>query len=69
MALATPQTNLSGLARKLVQDGVIEEGIAAQAQNEAVKKKKPFVGYLVEKNWLMQKNCSFCFGRIWCTSG
>lgn len=49
MALATPQTNLSGLARKLVQDGVIEEGIAAQAQNEAVKKKKPFVGYLVEK--------------------
>lgn len=48
MALATPQINLSGLARKLVQDGVIEEDTAAQAQNKAKTKNKPLVSYLVE---------------------
>ena len=48
MALATSQINLSGLARKLVQDGIIEEDVATQAQNEAKDKNKPFVGYLVE---------------------
>jgi type IV pilus assembly protein PilB len=48
MALATPQINLSGLARKLVQDGVIAEDVATQAQNEAKAKDKPFVTYLVD---------------------
>jgi len=50
MALATPQINLSGLARKLVQDGVISEDVAAQAQNKAKDKNKPLVSYLVENN-------------------
>jgi len=48
MAIANPQMNLSGLARKLVQDGIIDEAKATQAQEAANKKKKPFVGYLVE---------------------
>lgn len=48
MAIASPQINLSGLARKLVQDGVLAEDIAVQAQNEAKDKKKAFVSYLVD---------------------
>jgi len=50
MAIASPQITLSGLARKLVQDGVIEEDVAAQAQNKAKDKNKPLVSYLVENN-------------------
>lgn len=48
MATASPQMNLSGLARKLVQDGVLEEDIAVQAQNESKDKKTAFVSYLVD---------------------
>ena len=48
MATATPNMNLSGLARKLVQDGIIEATKAAEAQESANKKKVPFVSYLVE---------------------
>lgn len=48
MATAAAVTQLSGLARKLVEDGVIEQDKAVSAQAEAAKKKVPFVGYLVE---------------------
>ena len=48
MATATQNMNLSGLARKLVEDGIIDEAKATQAQEAATKKKMPFVGYLVE---------------------
>lgn len=48
MAATIPQTNLSGLARKLVEDSVIEQEQALSAQEAATKKKMPFVGYLVE---------------------
>ena len=48
MATATTQMNLNGLARKLVEDGVIEQAKAFSAQEAATKKKMPFVGYLVE---------------------
>jgi type IV pilus assembly protein PilB len=48
MAIAQTQMSLSGLARKLVQDGVIEQAKALSAQEAAAKKKMPFVGYLVE---------------------
>lgn len=48
MAIATSQANLSGLARKLVEDGVLEKAKAISAQEAAIKKKTPFVGYLVE---------------------
>lgn len=48
MATPSSQINLSGLARKLVQDGILEEDIATQAQNEAKGKNKSFVSYLVD---------------------
>ena len=48
--MATAQLNkqLSGLARKLVEDGIIEQEKAISAQEAASKKKLPFVGYLVD---------------------
>lgn len=48
MATATTQMNLSGLARKLVEDGILDQAKAFSAQEAAIKKKMPFVGYLVE---------------------
>jgi type IV pilus assembly protein PilB len=48
MAVSTNKVHLSGLARKLVVDGLMEEAAAAQAFQDALKKKRPFVSYLVE---------------------
>lgn len=48
MATVAAETQLSGLARKLVEDGVIEQDKALSAQESAAKKKTPFVSYLVE---------------------
>lgn len=48
MATVAATAQLSGLARKLVEDGVIEQEKAISAQDAANKKKIPFVGYLVE---------------------
>ena len=50
MATVAATAQLSGLARKLVEDGVIEQDKAISAQDAASKKKIPFVGYLVENN-------------------
>ena len=52
--MATPNTQipLSGLARKLVQDGLLSDAQAQQANNEALKAKVPFVSYVVEKKLL-----------------
>ena len=46
---------LSGLARRLVKDGVLSEQIAHDALQSAAREKKPFVSYLVE-NHLAQSN-------------
>jgi type IV pilus assembly protein PilB len=48
--MATPGTKLqfSGLARKLVQDGLISDVQAQQAYEAATRNKVPFVSYLVE---------------------
>lgn len=48
MAVTTNKVNLSGLARKLVLDGLLEEAAAQDAFQGALKKKQPFVSYLVE---------------------
>jgi len=48
MATAAAVTQLSGLARKLVEDGILEQAKALSALEAATKKKMPFVGYLVE---------------------
>jgi type IV pilus assembly protein PilB len=39
---------LSGLARRLVKDGVLSEQIAQDALQSAAREKKPFVSYLVD---------------------
>ena len=49
MATPSAQMNLSGLARKLVLDGLLQESDAIKAQDAANKKKIPFVTYLVEQ--------------------
>lgn len=49
MATPTIRTNLSGLGRRLVLDGVMAEDVAQQAYQEAVKNKQLFVAHLVSK--------------------
>jgi len=52
--MATPSTNipLSGLARRLVQDGLLTDIDAQEANDQALKKKIPFVTYLVQNDIL-----------------
>ena len=55
--MATPkaQMNLSGLARKLVLDGLLSEADAIKAQDAATKKKLPLVSHLVESKLVDSK--------------
>ncbi|MGE0482810.1 MAG: type IV-A pilus assembly ATPase PilB [Gammaproteobacteria bacterium] len=48
MAVSSNRVPLSGLARKLVADGLLAEDAAGEAFQEALSKKIPFVRYLVE---------------------
>ncbi len=50
MAAPVKKIHLSGLARKLVLDGLLEEAAAQEHFQAALKKKRPFVAYLVENN-------------------
>tara|TARA_R110000782_G_scaffold19622_7_gene53458 strand:+ start:5944 stop:7659 length:1716 start_codon:yes stop_codon:yes gene_type:complete len=50
MAAPTKKINLSGLARKLVLDGLLDEEKAQSTFEESLKKKKPFVSLVVENN-------------------
>lgn len=52
MATTNPKIHLSGLARRLVQDGLLEEEKAETAVAEARKKNTPFVSYIVENKLL-----------------
>ncbi len=52
MSTPSTSTNLSGLARRLVLDGLLEEDKAIEAYEQAAKKKTPLVRYLVEKKLL-----------------
>jgi len=47
MAVTTSNVHLSGLARKLVLDGLLEQEAAQQAHKDALKEKMPLVSYLV----------------------
>ncbi|HLU62192.1 MAG TPA: type IV-A pilus assembly ATPase PilB [Gammaproteobacteria bacterium] len=49
MATPTVKTNLSGLGRRLVMDGILAEEPAQKAFQEAIKNRQPFVALLVEK--------------------
>ena len=48
MAVSSNRVPLSGLARRLVADGLLEEEAAGQAFQDALSKKTPFVKFLVE---------------------
>jgi len=48
MAVSSNRVPLSGLARKLVADGLLDEASAHNAFQEAISNKLPFVKYLVE---------------------
>jgi len=50
MAAPANKINLSGLARKLVLDGLLEAEAAQEHFRGALKKKQPFVAFLVENN-------------------
>ena len=44
----SPKSNVSGLARKLVMDGLIDEAAASEAATQSQKQKIPFVTYAVQ---------------------
>lgn len=48
MAVSSNRVHLTGLARKLVNDGLLGEEQAQQAFQEALRNKQPLVSYLVE---------------------
>jgi type IV pilus assembly protein PilB len=52
MATTNPTVNLSGLARRLVMDGLLSEDEAAQAHEAALKKRTHFVSHLVQNKIL-----------------
>lgn len=49
MAIPNAKIQLGGLARKLVQDGIIDENSATSAQAAAIKSKIPFISYIVQQ--------------------
>ncbi len=48
MAVTTNRVPLSGLARKLVRDGLLDEATAARAFQDALGNRVPFVKYLID---------------------
>ncbi|MFT6750482.1 MAG: type IV pilus assembly protein PilB [Candidatus Azotimanducaceae bacterium] len=48
--MAANPIQLSGLARRLVEDKLLEEKVAREASEEAIKTRVPFVTYLVQNN-------------------
>jgi len=48
MVTSHPIEQLSGLAKRLVMDGLLAEELAAETQQKALKSREPFVSYLVE---------------------
>ena len=58
MAVTSNRVTLSGLARKLVLDGLLTEEAAAEAFQESLAKKIPFVRHLVENNLVESKAIS-----------
>ena len=56
MATTSPITRLSGLARRLVQDGLLSEEEANAATAEAVSEKRPLVSHLVKKGLIKSRD-------------
>ena len=59
MATPNAKIQLGGLARKIVQDGLIDEAQAIDAQTAAVKAKVPFVSYIVSNNLAKSADIAF----------
>ena len=59
MATIQPTIHLSGLARRLVMDGFLEEAEAFKAYDAAQKKHTQFVTYLVENKILKSRNIAW----------
>ena len=59
MATTNPTMNLSGLARRLVMDGLLNEEEAGKAHEMALKKRTHFVSYLVENKILSSKDIAW----------
>jgi len=56
MAVSANKIHLSGLARKLVLEGLIDEAAAADHYQKALAKKQAFVPYLVENKIIASKD-------------
>ncbi len=52
MATVKQQSNIGGLARRLIRDGLLTEEVAEDSYAKAQKSKQPFVPYLVENKLL-----------------
>mgnify|MGYP000727102951 CR=1 FL=1 len=52
MVTSNPISQLSGLAKRLVMDGLLAEELATEAQQKALKSHEPLVTYLVENKVL-----------------
>ena len=52
MVTSSPVSQLSGLAKRLVLDGLLVEELANEAQEKAAKRREPLVSYLVENKLL-----------------
>jgi type IV pilus assembly protein PilB len=50
MAVTASQSTLSGLPRRLVQDGIVSEEVIQEASEAARKTREPLVSYLVDKS-------------------
>ena len=59
MATTNPTLHLSGLARRLVMDGLLNEDEASKAHETSLKKRKHFVTYLVENKILNSKDIAW----------
>ena len=59
MASVNPIVNLSGLARRLVMDGLIDETEATKAHEMALKKRTHFVSYLVDNKILSSQDIAW----------
>ena len=60
MATMDPVSQLSGLAKRLVLDGLLEEEAASLAHEKALKAREPFVSYLVEHKLVKSSEIASC---------
>ncbi|MEZ5542478.1 MAG: type IV-A pilus assembly ATPase PilB [Pseudomonadota bacterium] len=59
MATPNPTVNLSGLARRLVMDGLLDETEATKAHEMALKKRTHFVSYLVDNKLVSSRDIAW----------